>query len=113
MPRRWNSVKIKISTVTPSANRGSNTDWYKNALANSQVSVQNSRQKFRAGAIPVPAVEVAKQMQEITRRAPRVAALDGWSTVEGARPTWRPTDGFEGKGERAGRAITDFTLTRS
>ena len=43
----------------------------------------------------------------------QVAAHDGWTTVEGDRPTWRPTDGFEAKGERAGRAITDFTLTRS
>lgn len=33
----------------------------------------------------------------------------GWEVVEGERPSWRPTDGFEAKGLRAGRAIHEFS----
>lgn len=40
----------------------------------------------------------------------QVAAHGGWVVVEGDRPAWRPTDGFEAKGLAAGRTITDFTL---
>jgi tRNA (guanine-N7-)-methyltransferase len=32
----------------------------------------------------------------------------GWRVVEGERPPWRPTDGFEAKGLRAGRSIHEF-----
>ena len=35
----------------------------------------------------------------------------GWDVVEGERPAWRPTDGFEDKGMRAGRTIHDFRAT--
>ena len=42
----------------------------------------------------------------------QVAAHGGWEVVEGERPSWRPTDGFEAKGLAAGRSITDFRLTR-
>ena len=40
----------------------------------------------------------------------QVAAHGGWSVHSTSRPTWRPTDGFEAKGLRAGRTITDLTL---
>ncbi|MEO5608133.1 MAG: tRNA (guanine(46)-N(7))-methyltransferase TrmB [Ornithinibacter sp.] len=36
-----------------------------------------------------------------------------WDVVEGERPSWRPEDGFEAKGRRAGRAITELTCTLS
>lgn len=41
----------------------------------------------------------------------QVAAAGEWDLVEVERPSWRPTDGFEAKGLRAGRAVTDFRLT--
>lgn len=34
-----------------------------------------------------------------------------WDVVEGERPPWRPDDGFEAKGVRAGRAVTELTCT--
>ncbi|MFQ6172979.1 tRNA (guanosine(46)-N7)-methyltransferase TrmB [Oryzobacter sp. R7] len=34
-----------------------------------------------------------------------------WDVVEGERPPWRPDDGFEAKGVRAGRAVTELTAT--
>ena len=43
----------------------------------------------------------------------QVAHHGGWTLVEGERPSWRPDDGFEAKGLRAGRSVVEFTLTRS
>ena len=34
-----------------------------------------------------------------------------WEVVEGERPAWRPDDGFEAKGLRAGRAVTELRCT--
>jgi tRNA (guanine-N7-)-methyltransferase len=34
-----------------------------------------------------------------------------WEVVEGDRPAWRPDDGFEAKGRRAGRSITELRCT--
>jgi tRNA (guanine-N7-)-methyltransferase len=34
-----------------------------------------------------------------------------WDVVEGERPTWRPDDGFEAKGLRAGRRVTELRCT--
>lgn len=45
-----------------------------------------------------------------------LAQLDahgGWDVVEGERPSWRPTDGFEDKALRAGRAIHEFRCARA
>lgn len=41
----------------------------------------------------------------------QVAAHGGFDVVEGERPPWRPSDGFEDKGTRAGRTIHEFRLT--
>ncbi|MFW5469783.1 tRNA (guanosine(46)-N7)-methyltransferase TrmB [Knoellia sp. CPCC 206435] len=42
----------------------------------------------------------------------QVAHHGGWHVVEGERPHWRPSDGFEAKGLRAGRTVSEFALTR-
>ena len=42
-----------------------------------------------------------------------LAAHGGWDVRVGDRPPWRPTDGFEGKGLAAGRAIHDISASRS
>jgi tRNA (guanine-N7-)-methyltransferase len=34
-----------------------------------------------------------------------------WDVVEGERPPWRPDDGFEAKGLRAGRTVTELRCT--
>jgi len=34
-----------------------------------------------------------------------------WDVVEGERPAWRPSDGFEDKGRAAGRDITELRAT--
>ncbi len=40
-----------------------------------------------------------------------LAAHGGYDVVVGERPAWRPTDGYEAKGIRAGRRITDIRAT--
>lgn len=52
------------------------------------------------------AVYAAHVRQQVTHH-------DEWHVVEGERPTWRPQDGFEAKGRRAGRSIHEFTLIRA
>lgn len=42
-----------------------------------------------------------------------LAEHGGWDVVVDERPSWRPTDGFEGKGIRAGRAIREIRAVRS
>jgi tRNA (guanine-N7-)-methyltransferase len=42
-----------------------------------------------------------------------LSAHGGWDVEEGARPAWRPVDGFEAKGLAAGRTITDLRATRT
>ena len=42
-----------------------------------------------------------------------LSAHGGWDVVHGARPAWRPVDGFEAKGLAAGRTITDLRATRA
>ena len=37
----------------------------------------------------------------------------GWDVLVGERPSWRPTDGFEAKGIRAGREIHEVRATRA
>jgi tRNA (guanine-N7-)-methyltransferase len=41
----------------------------------------------------------------------RLAEHGGFEVVVGERPSWRPTDGYEAKGLRAGRSITDVRAT--
>ncbi|QFQ29830.1 tRNA (guanosine(46)-N7)-methyltransferase TrmB [Janibacter melonis] len=41
----------------------------------------------------------------------QLAEHGGYEVVEGERPSWRPTDGFEDKGTRAGRVIHELRLT--
>lgn len=41
----------------------------------------------------------------------QLAAHGGYDVVEGERPDWRPEDGFEAKGRRAGRSVHEFRCT--
>lgn len=42
----------------------------------------------------------------------QLALHGGFETIEGERPAWRPTDGFEDKALRAGRDIHEFHCIR-
>ena len=54
---------------------GGKTDWYRNALANPRVKVQIGWRKFEAEAEPLPNLEVAQMLLEISRKAPRMVAV--------------------------------------
>ncbi len=41
----------------------------------------------------------------------QLAAHGGFDVVEGERPAWRPDDGFEAKGLRHGRSVTELRCT--
>ncbi len=41
-----------------------------------------------------------------------LARHGGWRVTEGSRPSWRPTDGFEAKGARAGRTAYEICAER-
>ena len=40
-----------------------------------------------------------------------LAAHGGFDVIEGERPAWRPTEGFEAKGLAAGRRVSEFRAT--
>ena len=41
----------------------------------------------------------------------QLTAFGGFDVVEGERPAWRPDDGFEAKGLRHGRTVSEFRCT--
>jgi deazaflavin-dependent oxidoreductase (nitroreductase family) len=70
----------ETGTYRIAAGWGGKTDWYRNALANSRVSVQVGRKKFEAEAEPVPHREVAEFMMAVSRRVPAMDAVwQRWS----------------------------------
>lgn len=56
------------NTYKVSAGWGGKTDWYRNARANPQVTLQVGRLVFQATAEPCPDEEAGRQMFEISRR---------------------------------------------
>jgi deazaflavin-dependent oxidoreductase (nitroreductase family) len=54
---------------------GGKTDWYRNALANPRVKVQIGWQKFEAESEPIPHLEVAQMLLEISKKVPRMVAV--------------------------------------
>ena len=59
---------------------GGNTDWYRNLLANPQVTVQVGSRKFATLAEPAPDEEVARYMMEVSQRHPRMDRVwNRWS----------------------------------
>ena len=59
---------------------GGNTDWYRNLLANPQVTIQVGNRKFSAIAEPASDEEVARYMLEVSQRHPRMDHIwNRWS----------------------------------
>ncbi|MGL5866414.1 MAG: tRNA (guanosine(46)-N7)-methyltransferase TrmB [Dermatophilaceae bacterium] len=64
--------------------------------------------RLRHGGHLLVATDHAAHTEHVRRQ---FAHHGGWDVVEGERPGWRPDDGFEAKGVRAGRAIAEFRCT--
>ena len=66
----------------------------------------------RRGWCPGGVLRIATDIAAYAAHARAQLAHHGrWDVVEGERPDWRPDDGFEAKGVRAGRAVTELTCT--
>ena len=64
--------------------------------------------RLRPGGHLLIATDHAVYARHVRSQLDRYGGLD---VVEGDRPPWRPTDGFEAKGSRAGRPIHEFRVT--
>jgi tRNA (guanine-N7-)-methyltransferase len=62
--------------------------------------------------VPGGVLRIATDISAYAAHARAQLAHHGrWAVVEGERPDWRPDDGFEAKGVRAGRTVTELTCT--
>ncbi|MGL4178679.1 MAG: tRNA (guanosine(46)-N7)-methyltransferase TrmB [Dermatophilaceae bacterium] len=64
--------------------------------------------RLRPGGHLLVATDHAGHAEHVRRQ---LARHGRWDVVEGERPGWRPDDGFEAKGRRAGRAVAEFRCT--
>ncbi len=76
---RYTPLEFDVDQATGAyvvmAGWGGKTDWFRNALAQPQVTIQIGRDTFRVVAESLPDEEVARRLMEIVRRAPRMRAV--------------------------------------
>lgn len=86
--------------------------WHKQRHAKRRFVQQHTltlvASRLRPGGRLLVATDIDRYAEH-TRQ--QLAAHGGFDVVEGERPSWRPDDGFEAKGLRAGRTISEFRCT--
>lgn len=86
--------------------------WHKKRHAKRRFVQQHSltlvASRLRPGGVLRIATDIAAYAEHCREQ---LAAHGGFDVVEGERPVWRPDDGFEAKGVRAGRTVTELTCT--
>ena len=86
--------------------------WPKRRHAKRRFLQQHTLGVLASRLVPGGILRVATDSDPYADHAQAQLARHGrWSVVEGERPTWRPDDGFEAKGRRAGRPVTELTCT--
>ncbi|HZB67778.1 MAG TPA: tRNA (guanine(46)-N(7))-methyltransferase TrmB [Ornithinibacter sp.] len=86
--------------------------WPKQRHAKRRFLQQHTLELLASRLVPGGVLLVATDSQGYAAHARSQLARHGrWSVVEGERPDWRPDDGFEAKGRRAGRAVTELACT--
>ncbi len=86
--------------------------WPKQRHAKRRFLQQHTLDLVASRLVPGGVLLVATDSEGYAAHARSQLAHHGrWSVVEGDRPDWRPDDGFEAKGLRAGRAVTELTCT--
>ncbi len=86
--------------------------WPKKKHAKRRLVQQHSLDLLAARLVPGGVLRIATDHHVYADHARRQLAHHGrWDVVEGERPAWRPDDGFEAKGVRAGRGVTELTAT--
>jgi tRNA (guanine-N7-)-methyltransferase len=86
--------------------------WPKNKHVKRRFVQQHTLDLLASRLVPGGVLRIATDIAAYAAHARAQLAHHGrWDVVEGERPDWRPDDGFEAKGVRAGRAVTELTCT--
>ena len=86
--------------------------WPKNKHAKRRFVQQHTLDLVASRLEPGGVLRIATDISAYAAHARTQLAHHGrWDVVEGERPAWRPDDGFEAKGVRAGRSVTELTCT--
>jgi tRNA (guanine-N7-)-methyltransferase len=86
--------------------------WPKQKHAKRRFVQQHTLELVASRLVPGGELLVATDIAAYAAHARTQLAHHGrWDVVEGERPSWRPDDGFEAKGLRAGRAVTELRCT--
>lgn len=86
--------------------------WPKNKHAKRRFVQQHTLELIASRLVPGGVLLVATDITAYAAHASAQLAHHGrWEVVRGHRPDWRPDDGFEAKGLRAGRAVTELACT--
>lgn len=86
--------------------------WPKQKHAKRRFLQQHSLDLLASRLVPGGVLRVATDHPVYAAHARTQLTHHGrWDVVEGERPQWRPDDGFEAKGLRAGRRVAEFTCT--
>jgi tRNA (guanine-N7-)-methyltransferase len=86
--------------------------WPKQKHAKRRFVQQHTLELVASRLVPGGVLLVATDIAAYAAHARTQLAHHGrWDVVEGVRPRWRPDDGFEAKGVRAGRAVTGLHYT--
>ncbi len=87
--------------------------WLKNKHAKRRFVQQHTLELLADRLEPGGVLRVATDQVTYAEHAlEQLAVHGGWTVTTGDRPAWRPTDGFEDKGLRAGRTISEITARR-
>ena len=80
--------------------------WPKNKHAKRRFVQQHTLDLLASRLVPGGVLRIATDIAAYAEHARTQLAHHGrWDVVEGERPDWRPDDGFEAKGVRAGRTV--------
>lgn len=86
--------------------------WPKNKHAKRRFVQQHTLTLIASRLVPGGVLRVATDIVGYAAHTREQLAHHGrWDVVEGERPPWRPDSGFEAKGVRAGRTVTEITAT--
>ncbi len=86
--------------------------WPKKRHAKRRFVQQHSLELLASRLEPGGVLLVATDIDAYAEHTREQLAHHGrWDVVEGERPAWRPDDGFEAKGRRAGRTVTELRCT--
>ena len=86
--------------------------WPKKKHAKRRFVQQHTLSLLASRLVPGGVLRIATDHAVYAEHAREQLAHHGrWDVVEGQRPPWRPDDGFEAKGVRAGRTVTELTCT--